>query len=85
MYNDPLGDSIRQKKMVARRVSANLYPTYMSHVERGEKNLSLLTMARISDGLGMEAQTQYNALVQLPMIWNQTTIGKISHLIYTPF
>jgi transcriptional regulator with XRE-family HTH domain len=30
-----------------------LHRTYMGHVERGEKNLSLSTMMRIADGLGI--------------------------------
>lgn len=54
-----IGDRIRrlrQKKGWSQEEFAalcGLHRTYMGHIERGEKNLSLSTMIRISDGLGI--------------------------------
>jgi transcriptional regulator with XRE-family HTH domain len=38
-----------------------LHRTYMGHVERGEKNISLSTMVRISDALGIRLRDLFAA------------------------
>jgi transcriptional regulator with XRE-family HTH domain len=38
-----------------------LHRTYMGHVERGEKNISLSTMVRISDALGVRLRDLFTA------------------------
>ena len=54
-----IGDRIRRLRQIKGwsqeefAALCGLHRTYMGHVERGEKNLSLSTMMRISDGLGI--------------------------------
>jgi transcriptional regulator with XRE-family HTH domain len=55
----PIGSAVRELRVQAGLSqeqlagAAGLHPTYVGGVERGERNLSMLTLRRLSDGLGL--------------------------------
>lgn len=57
--------SYRMKKKLSQERLAELaecHPTYIGQVERGERNATVLSIARIASGLGIELSTLFEKL-----------------------
>ncbi|MCL5409101.1 MAG: helix-turn-helix transcriptional regulator [Candidatus Omnitrophica bacterium] len=54
---------LRKEKKLSQETlaeKAHLHPTYISSVERGERNLSLESLKKIADGLGVKMKDLFN-------------------------